>query len=97
MWFADLNFCWTGYVSHGLDRVIWAYRKPLLQPSEIPVEVAWLDAIDAQRRSIEAGTNAEAKNMRRVFALNKDSSMGWKDDGRWDSIMRLAQALPGEA
>jgi len=84
-----------GYVSHGLDRVIWAYRKALLEQSEHPVVLGWLDAINAQRAAIEAGSSNEARNMKRVFAL-KDGCAGWKDDTRWDDIMRLTVALPGE-
>ncbi|KAH9836084.1 carboxylesterase [Rhodofomes roseus] len=85
-----------GYVSHGTDRVFWAYRLPLMKPAQIPTVNLWLGAVDAQVALLKLGTNVDAKNMKRVFALKADKSSGWQDDSRWDELMQLASLLPGE-
>ena len=86
----------AGCVSHGTDRVFWAYRLPLMKPEQIGTVNMWLDAVDAQVKSLQAGLNAEAKNMNKVHALKTDKTAGWKDDERWDELMQIASVLPGQ-
>lgn len=88
--------CTTGYVSHGTDRVFWAYRLPLMKIPQIGTVNMWLDAIDAEVKSLKLGVNIEAKNMKKVYALKTDKTVGWKDDDRWDELMQIASVLPGE-
>ncbi|KZT66243.1 carboxylesterase [Daedalea quercina L-15889] len=85
-----------GYVSHGTDRVFWAYRLPLMKVSQIGTVKMWLDAVDAQVKSLQAGLNVQAKDMKKVYALKSDKTTGWKDDERWDELMHIASVLPGE-
>ncbi|TFY60729.1 hypothetical protein EVJ58_g4960 [Rhodofomes roseus] len=95
-WVPQAVYSSIGYVTHGLDRTIWADRQTLISQPEHLVVLAWLDAIDAQRKAVEEGTSTDAQDIKRVFALKKDMSMGWKDDARWDEVKGLIAALPGE-
>jgi len=85
-----------GYVSHGTDRIFWAYRLPLMKPSQIATVKLWLDSIDAEVKLLKAGLNVTAKNMKKVYALKANKTVGWKDDERWDELMHLVSVLPGE-
>ena len=64
--------------------------------SQIATVKLWLDSIDAEVKSLQAGLNVTAKNMKKVYALKADKTVGWKDDERWDELMHLASVLPGE-
>ncbi|KAI0077724.1 alpha/beta-hydrolase [Panus rudis PR-1116 ss-1] len=84
-----------GYVTHGTDRSIWALREPVLQPAQVETAQAWLDAVDSEVKKLEE----EGKNQHsvlEVLALKEDKTIGWIEDTRWDSMMRLSQVLPGE-
>ncbi|OCH89198.1 carboxylesterase [Obba rivulosa] len=82
-----------GYVSHGTDFPLWALHLPMLKEDQIGVARAWLEAISSAVAAAECG---ECRNPHEVLALNEDKAIGWKEDDRWDELMRLWQALPGE-
>ncbi|EMD35663.1 hypothetical protein CERSUDRAFT_157551 [Gelatoporia subvermispora B] len=82
-----------GYVTHGSDRSLWALRLPVLKPDQADVARAWLDSINS---ALAAAENGEVRGLKEVLALNENQSIGWRDDDKWDEIMRLCQALPGE-
>ncbi|KAH9836085.1 carboxylesterase [Rhodofomes roseus] len=85
-----------GYVTHGTDRLLWTLRLPALEPVQIVAARTWLDIIDAETKSLEAGMNVNARDPKKVLALKEDKTVAWKDDDRWDHLMRLRTALPGE-
>lgn len=89
-----------GYVTHGSDRPLWALRVPVLTTPQVDTARAWLEAINKEVENMKTigpeynlGDNG---GVRRVLALKKDASIGWAEDERWEDIMRLAKALPGE-
>ncbi|KZT07020.1 carboxylesterase [Laetiporus sulphureus 93-53] len=83
-----------GYVTHGTDRSLWALLLSVLDPTQADVARGWLDTIAAEVKSVEAHGNR--RNLKEVLALNADKTIGWKQDDRWDELMRLRQALPHE-
>ncbi|OCH89195.1 carboxylesterase [Obba rivulosa] len=83
-----------GYVTHGSDRSLWALRLPVLKPDQAAVARTWLDNISA---AVVAAENGEARALREVLALNEDKTVVWRPDDRWEDLMRLRIALPGEA
>ncbi|KAH9916045.1 carboxylesterase [Fomitopsis serialis] len=85
------------YVTHGTDRLLWTLRLPSLEPSQIVAARTWLDVIDTETKSLEAGVNANARDPKKVLALQEDKTVGWKEDDRWDYLMRLRTAHPGES
>jgi len=42
-----------GYVTHGTDRALWAFRKPVLTPEQVNIARSWLDAVDDAVRQAE--------------------------------------------
>lgn len=84
-----------GYVTHGTDRPLWALRLPILQPSQADIARQWLDTIADAVKTAEAEGNT--KELQEVLALKEDKTIGWKQDDRWDELMRLREALPGES
>jgi len=82
-------------VTHGTDRAIWAYREPAMQPFEQEIATAWIDRIAEEVHAVEAAGTA-SKDPLDVLTLRADKTIGWDKDDRWDELMRLLEALPGE-
>ena len=85
-----------GYVTHGTDRFLWTLRLPILKPAQIVAARTWLDVIDAETKALEEGLNANARDPRKVLALREDKTVSWKEDEKWDHLMRLRVAIPTE-
>jgi hypothetical protein len=77
----------VGYVTHGTDRVYWAYLEPLLNTEERELALRWIDAIE----SIDMGRKADE-----VLTLDKDQSIGWQKDVLWEEKMGWTRIIPGE-
>jgi len=95
-----------GYVTHGTDRVFWAFREDMMVGDQVDTARRWLDAVDEGIRGIlrqgeekggEGSREGWEKNVRRVLTLKEDRSIGLEDDAWWDGLMELAgKVLPGE-
>ncbi|CCM06018.1 uncharacterized protein FIBRA_08262 [Fibroporia radiculosa] len=83
-----------GYVTHGTDRSLWTLRLPSLDESQADVARAWLDSIVEETKVVE--TQGNTRGLHEVLALNEDRTIGWRADDRWDELIRLRVALPGE-
>jgi hypothetical protein len=83
-----------GYVTHGTDRPIWAFRLRTLKDDQVPVVREWLDAVDDHVKKIEE--NKTKIDPRQMLTLKADRTIGWTDDHRWDEVMRLRVVIPGE-
>jgi hypothetical protein len=81
-------------VTHGTDRPLWAFRAPSLTPDEQSVARSWLDAIDIAVKAAEEG--GPRRGVKDVLVLNENKTIGWREDARWGSIMRLLKILDGE-
>ncbi|PCH34967.1 carboxylesterase [Wolfiporia cocos MD-104 SS10] len=84
-----------GYVTHATDRAFWALRLPILEPDQADIARQWLDTIDVEIKYAEA--NGNQRGLREVLALKEDKTIGWVEDDRWNAVMRLCEALPGES
>jgi len=84
-----------GYVTHGTDRSLWALRLPTLQPDQVDIARSWLDTIASEVKILEqqGKSNRSAKD---ILVLRGDRTIGWEEDGKWDSIMSLRKVFPGE-
>ena len=92
-----MAYCYApGYVTHGTDRYLWTLRLPILKPDQIVAARTWLDVIDAETKALEAGLNANARDPKKVLALREDKTVAWKEDEKWDHLMRLRVAIPTE-
>ncbi|KAI0692905.1 carboxylesterase [Cytidiella melzeri] len=84
-----------GYVSHGTDRALWAFRIPSLVQDQVEVARSWLEAIAREVEVLEkAGKPLRSET--EVLALKEDRVVGWKEDAKWEHYMELRRALPGE-
>ena len=84
-----------GYVTHGTDRPLWAFRSPILEPSQINVARQWLTTISQEVEALEKqGPNG--RSPKESLTLKADRSISWEEDERWDEIMRLRLVLSGE-
>ena len=64
-------------------------------PDQADIARAWLMAIEKETRALaDAGRPLHAA--KEVLVLREDKSIGWEDDKIYESIMRLAEALPAE-
>jgi hypothetical protein len=69
------------------------YRLPTLEADQVHVAEAWLYAID----EAVAGYADGAQGLHHpVLSLRENKSIGWDEDRRWEELMRLLDALPGE-
>ncbi|GBE88869.1 hypothetical protein SCP_1402770 [Sparassis crispa] len=84
-----------GYVTHGTDRPLWTIRRPTLEPSQVDVARAWVDRIESEVKAVLDGKSS-SKDLHEVLALNGNKTISWKKDDKWDDLMRLVDALPGE-
>lgn len=85
-----------GYVTHGTDRFLWTMCLPALKAVQVVAARTWLDVVDAETKALEAGLNANARDPRKVLALREDKAAAWKEDEKWDHLMRLRVAIPTE-
>lgn len=53
---------------------------------------AWLNAIDENVQEILQGE----RPLEDMLTLNEDRTISWTKDTRWDELLRLKIALPGE-
>jgi len=84
-----------GYVTHATDRSLWTLAVPWLQPSQLDVATAWLDAIAAEVNDLESNTK-KVHGVREMLTLKDNRTIEWTADSRWEDVMRLATVLPGE-
>ncbi|KAF7317743.1 Carboxylic ester hydrolase [Mycena kentingensis (nom. inval.)] len=83
------------YVTHGTDRMLWAFRAPNLTESQMDVARNWLDRVQEETAAIEkAGKSVHGLRDILVLGLGKDDAIGWTEDALWEQKMRLLDALP---
>ena len=85
--------CPVGYVTHATDRPLWAFLLPALTGDQVAVARNWLEAIDRETTTLE---DAPKRDVKDVLVLTEDRKIEWREDGRWESIMKLRGAVPGE-
>jgi len=84
-----------GYVTHGTDRCLWAFREPSLEGDQKVVARNWLDRIESEvKRVEERGKPNFALN--EMLTLKEDLEIEWTKDAKWDELMKLTSVLPGE-
>ncbi|KIJ50395.1 hypothetical protein M422DRAFT_74458 [Sphaerobolus stellatus SS14] len=80
-----------GYVTHGTDRSLWAYRKPVLSSEQLTIARNWLSAVDSAMREAEGVGISRAVDD--ILTLKEDGSIGWTKDGKWKQMEQLAEVL----
>lgn len=86
-------------MTHGTDRVFWAFRKDALEGDQVDTARNWLDEIDKAVADAISKSDEEVKggDLKRILTLRVDRTIGWDMDERWESMMELAgNVLPGE-
>ncbi|KIM90266.1 hypothetical protein PILCRDRAFT_177691 [Piloderma croceum F 1598] len=84
-----------GYVTHGTDRSLWTVAVPWLQPHQLDVARAWLDAISEEVKALESNPKT-VRGVAEILTLKEDLTIEWSTDCRWGEMMKLATVLPGE-
>jgi len=79
-----------GYVTHGTDRPLWAFRRDVLKDDQISIARAWLNAVDAATTEVE---KTGAKPVDEVLTLKEDGQIGWTKDQRWKEMESLAKVV----
>lgn len=85
----------SGYVTHGTDRVLWAFRIPGLTDSQVDIARAWLDAIDQATQELDL-SHPGRRNLKEVLALQANKQIEWTVDEDWDEATKMRKLLPGE-
>ena len=83
----------TGYVTHGTDRPLWAFRG--LTAPQMEVARAWLDAIDQGTQKLES-LHPDKRDWKRVLALQTDQQIEWTTDENWNDATKMRKLFPGE-
>ncbi|KAJ3519234.1 hypothetical protein NM688_g9330 [Phlebia brevispora] len=81
------------YVTHGTDRPLWALRIPTLTDEQLMTARQWLDVI---ARETDALKDKPRQSARDVLVLTEEREIKWMEDIRWEEMMKLSQAVPGE-
>ena len=82
-----------GYVTHGTDRPLWAFRS--LSAPQMEVARAWLDAIDRETQELEF-PHPDKRDWKRVLALKTDQQIAWITDENWNRATKMRNLFPGE-
>ncbi|TFY77578.1 hypothetical protein EWM64_g6433 [Hericium alpestre] len=84
-----------GYVTHGMDRPLWAMRLPVLEEPQVQIARAWLVAVADEVQALERDGRS-GHGMREMLTLEEGGKIKWAEDTRWDELMRLRHVFPGE-
>ncbi|KJA19623.1 hypothetical protein HYPSUDRAFT_44186 [Hypholoma sublateritium FD-334 SS-4] len=82
-----------GYVTHGCDRLLWAYRIPSLEKDQLEVAKTWLDKMADEVNAMNKSGKSPESSPRKILSLNEDRSISWTDDAKWEEIMKLKDAF----
>ncbi|KAJ6561188.1 Alpha/Beta hydrolase protein [Mycena vulgaris] len=82
-----------GYVTHGSDRSLWAFRVPNLTASQIDVARNWLGRVAEELDAVESA-GKPLRGPKDILVLAEDRGVEWTEDLQWDEKMRLLSALP---
>ncbi|KIY44050.1 alpha/beta-hydrolase [Fistulina hepatica ATCC 64428] len=85
-----------GYVTHGGDRTLWAFRVPVLTERQQETARAWLTIVANATKKLE-NWNEISHRLDFALTLNEDLSIVAQKDSRWEHCMRVARILPGES
>ena len=89
------RFSFTGFVTHATDRVLWAFRVPVLRSAQAEVARAWLTIIAAELQKLET-EGKSGRGVKEILTLREDKTIEWMEDARWDGVIKKAKAFPGE-
>ena len=76
--------------------MLWAFRVPVLQSSQVEVTRAWLTIIAAELQKLET-EGKSSRGVKEILTLREDKTIEWMEDERWDGVIKKAKAFPGEA
>ncbi|KAJ7027900.1 Alpha/Beta hydrolase protein [Mycena alexandri] len=82
-----------GYVTHGGDRVLWAFRVPSLTDGQIRIARNWLTRVAEELAAVESA-GKPLRGPKDILVLAEDKGVEWTEDLQWDEKMRLLSALP---
>ncbi|KAJ7065320.1 Alpha/Beta hydrolase protein [Mycena amicta] len=82
-----------GYVTHGSDRTLWAFRVPQLTDRQLEVARSWLTRVAEEVEAVESA-GKPLRGPRDILVLGEDRTIEWNEDGLWYEKMRLLDALP---
>ncbi|KAF7356947.1 Carboxylic ester hydrolase [Mycena venus] len=82
-----------GYVTHGGDRTLWAFRVPDLTESQVEIARTWLTRVSEEMAAVESA-GKPLRGPKDILVLAEDRSVEWTEDLQWDEKMRLLSALP---
>ncbi|KAJ7807259.1 Alpha/Beta hydrolase protein [Mycena olivaceomarginata] len=83
-----------GYVTHGTDRALWAFRVPDLTESQIGIARTWLTRVEEETAAVESA-GKPLRGPKDILILAEDRGVEWTEDLQWDEKMRLLSAFPG--
>lgn len=67
----------------------------MLEPSQVEVAKSWLSVVADEATKLEQAGKPD-RTVTEILRLQEDKTIAWKEDNKWDDIMRLLEALPGE-
>ncbi|KAJ7493353.1 Alpha/Beta hydrolase protein [Mycena galericulata] len=82
-----------GYVTHGTDRVLWAFRVPTMIKSQIEIARNWLTRVYEELDAVESA-GEPLRGPQAILVLAEDKGVEFTEDLQWDEKMRLLSALP---
>ena len=85
---------YSGYVTHGTDRVLWALRFPSLEQDQVEIAKGWLNKVAEEVNKIRInGGSTRLADVRNMLTLKEDRSIAWTKDEKWDALIKLEKVL----
>jgi len=82
-----------GYVTHGSDRALWAFRVPDLTKNQLETVRNWLARVSEEVDAVESGGRS-LRGPRDILILGEDRAVEWTEDLQWYEKMGLLSAMP---
>jgi len=78
-----------GYVTHGSDRAIWAFRLQDIGDGDADVIRAWLERFSKEVANLRSSKHGMSHDVKQVLRLGKLGEIGWAEDSRWQEMDRI--------
>ncbi|KAF7309471.1 Carboxylic ester hydrolase [Mycena indigotica] len=76
-----------GYVTHGSDRALWAFRVPDLTEAQVEIARSWLARISEEVEAVESA-GKPLRGPQDILALGEDRAIEWSEDSHCTRVLK---------
>lgn len=82
-------------MSHGTDRMLWAFRLSDLEEGQVETARDWLESVASETALLQK-EGKTLHNPQMALTLGDDRKVSWMKTAKWKDIMSYVGILPGE-